>query len=929
MGENGSSTLHFDDYFRLPYPICQKAPTLYTRPKKFRPCDSGFCANDTNYTEDDCRKRSLCSTTVTQLPVTYVSGTKRRWDNEAHIQSENTKSVCSGNAIQSDKHSQNTRVPTAERLASENRSFTSLFSPTDTQSTQALSTPLVSTANFGNELPALRVEFRAENIRSSEQLDGSISASKRNTSYSIPGRLFNCQQRRVNLETACDSNDKFSRVSGMDDKLRKVCFGSQKDYRILRHYMGPMAKSENASKRETVKITFVNKQCNKKTKIEYKRNSKPYWTNEFCQLHYSAGQAKLSTASEISNNPSQMGSKEVQTERRITSRTSVVVSAPSRLLRNSRASSDPLHGHRRFRPRLGSADKRYKSVRRVVENGREVALQSQRTTSHTQSLRRVQSEPTLRICSFTMRQQNRCCILTQRGRNEIANPSGSDVQNISSFTQSGNKPDDPSYSRHIQRGGRSTVTTTYPSGMASSTSRDFSCVCTMGNSCNRSVCVESHTRSKEILLTRLPGRSSGISQCIIPSMDLSVGMGFPSSIFDTQSITTSASMSGYIPHCSTEMGKGILEGRSKKSSNIRSLDNTEPSTSIDRHIDRPSSPECIEDGAGGMEMWGWNEQLKGWSPEQRKLLMDSWRPSTLKSYKTAWSRWVKWAKDNTVIVNKPTGSDLARFLCDLHYKGKFSYSTILSHKSVVSTLCDFDSSERLSSHPLVKRMLKSISLSKPSAPKPPIWDVEIVFNHISMLDTETESLYEISKITAAILLLYSGRRIHDLTLLRINSNDCVLSDDYVILWPAFGSKTDSINYRQSGWKLNINKDNKNLDPVHWIKRLIMIGCDRRKTSNSENLCISTCGKPRPATRSIIGGWIKNLLKEAGVMASAGSFRAAVASKSWIENSPIEDILARGNWRSEKTFKRFYCRQILPKTRVSEQPIQNLFTPVTT
>ncbi|CAG9560087.1 unnamed protein product [Danaus chrysippus] len=265
--------------------------------------------------------------------------------------------------------------------------------------------------------------------RMAQQQNSFASVSRRGghsqVSRATPNKPFRGRGRQITTQRQGESTYEYRherknsppshrdrRVSGMDDKLRQVGFGSQEDYRILRHSMGPMAKSKNASKRETSKIIFVNKQCDKKTKNEYKRNSKPYWTNEFCQFHYSAGQAKLSAASEISNNISKMGSKEFQTEQRITSRTSVVASAPSRLLRNSRASSDPLHGHRCFRPRLGSEDK------------------------------------------------------------------------------------------------------------------------------------------------------------------------------------------------------------------------------------QPSSPECIEDGTGDMEMWGWNEQLKGWSPEQRKLLMDSWRPSTLKSYKTAWSRWV-------------------------------------------------------------------------------------------------------------------------------------------------------------------------------------------------------------------------------------------------------------------------------------------------
>lgn len=69
-----------------------------------------------------------------------------------------------------------------------------------------------------------------------------------------------------------------------------------------------------------------------------------------------------------------------------------------------------------------------------------------------------------------------------------------------------------------------------------------------------------------------------------------------------------------------------------------------------------------------------------------------------------------WANQHSVSVSKPNGSDLARFLLDLHIKHGFAYNTILVYKSAVSTLCDPNVRNRLSSHIIVKQALKSISL---------------------------------------------------------------------------------------------------------------------------------------------------------------------------------------------------------------------------
>lgn len=210
---------------------------------------------------------------------------------------------------------------------------------------------------------------------------------------------------------------------------------------------------------------------------------------------------------------------------------------------------------------------------------------------------------------------------------------------------------------------------------------------------------------------------------------------------------------------------------------------------------------------------------------------------------------------------------------------------------------------------MVKRILKSIALAIPKPSKTPVWDVNQVESLLCQQNPDTDNLYEVSKHTACLLLLCSGRRVHDLTLLSISSTDCESNNDYIILWPKFGSKTDSANYRQSGWKLMVNKDNKCLDPVHWIMKLISVGKDRRIKANCDNLFITAYGTARPASRCVIANWVKNVLKNAGIEAPAGSFRSAVASKSWNENCSLDEILSRGNWRSENTFRRFYCKEI--------------------
>lgn len=311
-------------------------------------------------------------------------------------------------------------------------------------------------------------------------------------------------------------------------------------------------------------------------------------------------------------------------------------------------------------------------------------------------------------------------------------------------------------------------------------------------------------------------------------------------------------------------------------------------------------------------MWGWSRALESWSKQQKTLLRAGWRKSTLNTYKPAWQRWVKWCRESAVLATNPTGSELARFLADLHLKEGLAYRTILVHKSVVSTLCAAEDSSRLSSNVLVKQILKSISNSKIRVrPDQSVWDTGSLISWLSNNVVNSESLYEVSRRCAILLLLCSGRRVHDLTLLSISESLFVINveDGSVILWPIYGSKTDSESYIQSGWKLFSNVENPNLDPVLWVKKLLSLGNNRREEANIQNLFVTARGTAKAASRTIIAGWVKSVLKDAGVDATPGSVRSAVASRGWLDREPVDKIMARANWRSENTFIKFYRKEV--------------------
>lgn len=329
----------------------------------------------------------------------------------------------------------------------------------------------------------------------------------------------------------------------------------------------------------------------------------------------------------------------------------------------------------------------------------------------------------------------------------------------------------------------------------------------------------------------------------------------------------------------------------------------------------------------GMAGSGWANLVKTWPTEDKLLLESSWRKSTLKTYSAAWKRWILWTTENNCKSDNPTVDEVAKYICFLQNKVKLAPKTIALHKSVVITFANPQTSEMLSSHPLIQHILKAIHLSRPPTVKTLTWNISQLIDYLQKYEVNTSSLFQVSRHTAALLLLASGRRIHDLTLLDISPKSCELKDDYVILWPIFGSKTDSATFRQSGWKF-IPSDNERLDAMSWIKKLITLSDSRRASvQNVHNLFISTRGKVKPATRSIIAGWIRTLFNGAEIRASPGTFRSAVNSDNWCNgNLNMDEVLMRGNWRSRDTFIKYYFKEIPPSNIGSINRIAQQFSP---
>lgn len=768
-----------------------------------------------------------------------------------------------------------------------------------------------------------------KNFCVSNKLGSANTQREGDAGSSLPRRLFAGKSGPSGPVLSGSRSSESARTSRLANKLFKVCPDSTKEPPILRYCLEPSYKREISPTPKDRGHSNQGHNSFKKRKGQSVRNPKSNRDGQFCQLCGPKGSPKPQSTFETlsksaSNEPactllnSKLGIKGV----------SLVVLQSEEKLANSLPTSNQLFGDGRLGDSLGSAIRQYQNVGSLVPGRSKASFQHSRDVGDLVCSKRSRSTSGRFLSDDSIRQQNCRSLYEKRRGHEIDASYGTNLQNFQDIRLVQNPHSNTLPTRSLQRRSRSLITFNQAPRVAPPAHNNRLDFCQIRASNDRSFCLSGSTCSSSVRNSRPDRQPSSPVRRLQPRVGLSPRVGVPSPLSDPPRVTTPQHGEGNIPNRSPTVVESVLASRPQSPGPEPSVHNPQSGQSSGGYDYGPSTSDDERPDFGGVEMWGWTERLKGWSRDQIELLQKGWRPSSMKTYKIAWQKWCVWASENGVNRSEPQGADLAKFLSDLHLKQGLAYSTILVYKSAVSTLCDPNLNSRLSSHVLVKQVLKSISIASVKSKKAPIWDTDTLVKWLKSNNCNKDSLYECSTRAAILLLLCSGRRVHDLTLLLIDDGSCIFSDDSVIFWPKYGSKTDTTVNRQSGWRIFRNKDCQGIDPLFWIKRVITLSQSRRASAKVNNLFITTCGQPKAASRTNIAGWVKKMLLQAGINASPGSTRPAVASKSWVQNCQLDDILARGNWRSENTFLKYYCREIGPPVPVlTAHSISNLFAPV--
>ena len=246
---------------------------------------------------------------------------------------------------------------------------------------------------------------------------------------------------------------------------------------------------------------------------------------------------------------------------------------------------------------------------------------------------------------------------------------------------------------------------------------------------------------------------------------------------------------------------------------------------------------------------------------------------------------------------------------ELFEQGDRKYSAINTARSALSLIIDWPN-ESFGEHRDVKKFMKGVNNIRPTEPRyVDTWDPDLVLNlFLSWAPAKNLSIELLTMKTVVLLLLVSGRRPQIIKNLTIDHMQ-IKGNSYEFQFKQHDLKEGRLNYKPDALKLPKYPANKKLCIHHYLTVYLERTLDIR---GSERSLFLTLNKPhiKPSSDTI-SRWIKKVLRQAGVNDefSAGSTRAAVASKAQRGGVPIEQIMRTAGWTRMSTFTKFYKKPV--------------------
>jgi hypothetical protein len=303
----------------------------------------------------------------------------------------------------------------------------------------------------------------------------------------------------------------------------------------------------------------------------------------------------------------------------------------------------------------------------------------------------------------------------------------------------------------------------------------------------------------------------------------------------------------------------------------------------------------------------------GISQQSIDIIMQSWRGSTKKQYKTYLKKWTVFCLKNKFDPVSPVVGNVLDYLTELFNQG-LGYSAINSARSSLSSIINIDN-RPVGEHPFVIRHLKGVFNLRPTFPKNvTTWDPDIVLRYLKTLSpTKDLSFKSLTLKCVTLLWLLSGQRGQSIKLIDIRN--LTVTKNHVKICYGDLLKTSRPGFQQKEIKLKAYAADKRI----CISLVLTEYLDRRKALCAQNctqLFVSITKPHSAVTTTTIAKWVKEVMKNAGLntqMFTPHSLRAASTSAATRASVPLNTILSTAGWSRESTFRKYYDKPLCNTT----------------
>jgi site-specific recombinase XerD len=291
------------------------------------------------------------------------------------------------------------------------------------------------------------------------------------------------------------------------------------------------------------------------------------------------------------------------------------------------------------------------------------------------------------------------------------------------------------------------------------------------------------------------------------------------------------------------------------------------------------------------------------SPAAWRTIFAALAPGTQRSYRQIFTKFLVFMKSNKVDVNTVSLELVFQFLDPL-LQSKKAESTLRSYFAALKFYLQLFQRDDLVSAPLFDLFARG---AKRQAPAPRsktwVWDAGIPLRFIRDKPPPTDFLAA-AREAALLLLLATGLRVGDIFLM---SEDFSLSHGTFVI-PFLEKRKCKVKGRwTTEQRISEYPGSVRLCPVNAIMLYATYSVPIR-VPGEKALFISSTG--RRAAKATIAGWVRDLLSDAGITATAGSCRSASTSGAFLRKVNIDVILSSAGWSSDLTFFRHYQRTVV-------------------